>query len=116
MDQSSAGHINYKFTALGTSYAAKVSDGTNVYTIHPYGSGGSTMECTCTKSHKLLCNGLTHRTASDTTGVARFPESLSVVDQVNLASSFSVRSFTKLGSYLRINNKPLQWSTGSTTY
>lgn len=102
MDQSSVGILQYHFTNTGANMGT-VSDGTNVYTLAGSSSGQSSMICTCS-SNLFLCSSSTVRATSASTGVAAFPEAL------------SVKSFTKLGSYLRLNDQQLQFSTDANTY
>mmetsp|Transcript_10520 Transcript_10520/g.29932 ORF Transcript_10520/g.29932 Transcript_10520/m.29932 type:complete len:543 (+) Transcript_10520:67-1695(+) len=114
MDQSSAGVLRYQFSNIGPNIA-RVSDGTNVYSLSPVGSGESVMSCTCSSS-KLICGSTTVRPVADTTGIASFPESLSVTDAVRLGSSLSVRGFTRLGGPVRANGQAVQFGSDANTY
>lgn len=115
-DYSSEGMTRWEFMNTGANNAF-VADGATIYTLAPYGTGGSVATCFC-NSNVFTCSVPTVRGASQSpaVGIAVMPEALSVKDQVNLASSLSVRSFTKFGAYLRLNAQELQLNTDAATY
>lgn len=114
-DLGSYGFIDYEFANIGGN-SATVSDGTRVYSLAKYGGGQSAMRCECTSENVFICNVATQRTVSETFGVATMPESLSVIDRVSFSSSLSVRSFTRLGDVLRMNDHSVQFSADDSTY
>lgn len=114
MDQSSVAVIVYDFANIGLNLG-KVSDGTYVHTLAPKGSGAAAARCTCSAG-TLACTAGTVRPVAQTTGVAAFPEMLSVSDQASLGSSLAVRSFAKLGSSVRLHSNRIELSSDSTTY
>jgi len=100
LDQSAAGMVKFQFVNTGANLG-KITDETNTYTVGPYGSGMSRTTCVCTNSHKFMCDA---PTGGSTDGLASFPVALSVA------------SYLKMGDYVRLNDKRLDFSTDANTY
>jgi len=92
-DVGSGRLLEYRFYNRGT-YLGKFSDGTNKYTLSPYGLGQSSARCIC-YAGQFMCDVPTVEAhAGKPYGTAYLSEALSVTYQAHIGSALPVRKFS----------------------